>query len=1122
MLANELIDRLERLGLLDQEIIEALREQLDQGGTRVTPEAVAKLLVDNGQLTRFQATKLIGELRSGQYDEAETVAEVVEADELGIVPDESGEIEAVEVAEVEVAEVFAEPADAVEAMPVEAVAVEATAVEAVAAEAVPAQTPRDRPVSRRVKPDPEKSVWDSFKIYGYLGIIAFLVLAGGVLYFMLNRESADDVIKMVNDLYNQQNYVGAQERAVDFLDLFGQHDQYSSRARVIVTMTELYRAETMSDPTRALDLAKERLPAVDEEEAMDDERGNLAALLVDIADNIAAAAGKATETAEKEGLLEKLNEQMELIENPLYMTASMRTTLSGRLKAVREAKARVERDIDRNRSLDAAVAEMGSFLDEQKTKEAYDVRFALLRRFPELDENPRLAELIAKASEIQHNLVTTAERKPELGSGDPAEESGRSIVLTNLKGNTIPGLRNEILYLRASGSVLALDGETGKLLWRRFVGYEQDHEPVRLERGEGVLLSDSAKLEIQECLGTDGSIRWRSQIDEPFSEPVVGRDDIFASTASGIVFALDVDSGDTNWATKIPQPLEVSPGVDTRLGRVYLPGNHSNLYVLNSRDGTSLESYYIGHAEGTIAVPPIPLLGHVFVVENRGSDYCYVHVLRVDESGQNLQQAQPPFRMRGNVKVPPTIVQQRRIIVLTDLGQVTVLDVEPTAEDEQVTEVAKQVASYEKPTSTQMAVGRSQMWITGTRVGRYELQINTGRVVSDWFKHEGDSFVGKPFAGEDALVHARVLRGTTAIRVTAADPKTGDELWRNDVGVPVVMIVRAPGGNSFHIVTSQGALFELDREALASGSSKGPIENPGGTGVSMRFENPIAIDETRYAILNQENSGQILVYDPSRSRQKLRLVSLNLKRGKASGGALIAGGGILLPLDSGRAVLMNHQTGGSLGSPFQPASDPTGSVRWTNPVRMPDDADQVVIADSRNKIYRLRVGDQMRPLATKDLGKPFLGRIAAVGDTLLATTSGPSADFIVSHELLSLNEKKKSLLEGRVVWGPYSVGGLALLQTDDSVLRAINAECEQQFSLEVPPGLPVGRPTLDGDKIMLAGRTGWVVLIDPSSGQLAGQTSIGQPISATPLVVGSQVLVPGTEGVVYITPVPAG
>ena len=44
MLAKDLIDRLERLGLLDQEIIEALRQQLQQSGARVTPEAVAKLL----------------------------------------------------------------------------------------------------------------------------------------------------------------------------------------------------------------------------------------------------------------------------------------------------------------------------------------------------------------------------------------------------------------------------------------------------------------------------------------------------------------------------------------------------------------------------------------------------------------------------------------------------------------------------------------------------------------------------------------------------------------------------------------------------------------------------------------------------------------------------------------------------------------------------------------------------------------------------------------------------------------------------------------------------------------------------------------------------------------------
>ncbi len=55
---------------------------------------------------------------------------------------------------------------------------------------------------------------------------------------------------------------------------------------------------------------------------------------------------------------------------------------------------------------------------------------------------------------------------------------------------------------------------------------------------------------------------------------------------------------------------------------------------------------------------------------------------------------------------------------------------------------------------------------------------------------------------------------------------------------------------------------------------------------------------------------------------------------------------------------------------------------------------------------------------------------------------------------------------------------------------------------------------------MLAGRTGWILMIDQASGDIVGQTDLGQPISATPLAVGSQLLVPGTEGVVYITPVP--
>jgi len=63
MAATQLIDLLENQGLLDPEVILELRRQVEQSKTRITTEAIAKLLVDNNQLTRFQATKLVSQLK---------------------------------------------------------------------------------------------------------------------------------------------------------------------------------------------------------------------------------------------------------------------------------------------------------------------------------------------------------------------------------------------------------------------------------------------------------------------------------------------------------------------------------------------------------------------------------------------------------------------------------------------------------------------------------------------------------------------------------------------------------------------------------------------------------------------------------------------------------------------------------------------------------------------------------------------------------------------------------------------------------------------------------------------------------------------------------------------------
>jgi len=391
-----------------------------------------------------------------------------------------------------------------------------------------------------------------------------------------------------------------------------------------------------------------------------------------------------------------------------------------------------------------------------------------------------------------------------------------------------------------------------------------------------------------------------------------------------------------------------------------------------------------------------------------------------------------------------------------------------------------------------------------------------GRVVNDWGKYAGDTFIGEPLALDGAVLTGRLLRDSSAIRVTAIKPKTGEELWRTDVGVPVAMITRVPDRNAFHAVTSQGALFELDAESFTTGSTKAPLENPGGKGIAMRFEDPVRLDDTRHVLLNQATPEDVLVYDPSRSREKLRKVQLLLPDGMPTGEAIASGGGLFLPLDTGRAVVMNCQTGMMLGSPFQPASDPTAAVSWTTPVRLPNDPDQVVIADSRKTLYRLRVGDQIRELASKDLGDVLLGPAASVDGTLIATTAGPAADFVVGFDLTSLQPQFKTLLDGRVTWGPVAYRDLCLLRTDDGVLRGFAPDGEQRFEVPLPAGDPVGEPVASQGNLVLAGRPGWLVAIDPSTGRQVGSADLGQPISASPLPAGDRLLVPGGEGLIYL------
>src|SRR4029079_7313283 len=70
-LAQRVMDLAEQQGLLDGKAIAELRKQVAESKFVITPEAIAKVLVDHGHLTPFQARKLVSQALANEPDPVE-------------------------------------------------------------------------------------------------------------------------------------------------------------------------------------------------------------------------------------------------------------------------------------------------------------------------------------------------------------------------------------------------------------------------------------------------------------------------------------------------------------------------------------------------------------------------------------------------------------------------------------------------------------------------------------------------------------------------------------------------------------------------------------------------------------------------------------------------------------------------------------------------------------------------------------------------------------------------------------------------------------------------------------------------------------------------------------------
>lgn len=1140
MSAKQFIDKLEKLGLLSPDILEELRRQVDDSKARITAGTLARLLVDNGHLTKFQATKLISDMSKDAPDkQAAGSRSTVEEDLLDLAPeapqahkaqileDDDGmvaasvaddDIVAVElvsdeddVVAVEVVE-EAGPVSESEA-PKKRSAKRITKIESTGTKRPkqPAKTKPRRPLNPPSRPG--DNPWESHRILTVgvvLGLLVVFALALGYYFF---RGNAETMLAAANDAYKPNNYEVALKKYESFVESFPTHEE-ASMARVRVGMCKIRKdVESLPNPLEALKTAETVLPTLVKEPGLASERGDVAGALVALAQKFNSRADNAKDTAGKKVLMNEMGRLNALLSDTQYVGNSARDQFGVALKAIEEDTRRIERDIAREEDLASALVQIDEKLKENRTSEAYLVRSGLLSRFPQLEKDPSIVQRVQEAAKIQQTLVTPDIPEIKVSPVAPPAPSTKAVSLVNRAGSDATALAGRVICVAAKGTVYGLDGQTGSVKWRYFVGRDMvdDPLPVGDSRESDVIVLRPELGQLTRLEGATGKVKWFCELGGPALAPRIDGEDMLVSLKSGTLLNIEPQTGQIKWAAHTPQPLQVTPIINGEKAHVYVPANHQNMYVLSRQDGRCKEVFYVGHREGGIAVPPVHLLGQLFIFENRTAEKSVVRIMTTDDTGANITFGQEPVEMEGNIVTSP-LVDGRKLVVLTDRGQIKVFDVQPSDEKNKVSVLASEVGSETRPMMTWGVSENNQLWMTNFSFTRWDVQVSTGKLIRQWTLNPADEFVGPPQKFDDTIVHRSIPRGNRGIRVTAAKADTGAVQWAVDLGVPVVMLA-SPAQGRFDAVIASGAQFAIDPSQAFINKAESNVDS---FKAGMNYSNPRTLANGFISMQNLTTGNRFLTYAPTPSGNKI-------KNGGASFAAkpttppAVVDNGLAVGLDNGQLLVIDPLTGSTLAKPFQPPVEPGKKHSWNEPVYNKE-VKALFATDSRRKLYRLGVGDSLRVLSDIDLEGTPMGPAALVGNQVAIVLSNQTAESLLVFDSATLSKEGTTLLDGRWQAGPFTISpGLVLVQTDRK-LQAFGEGGKKAWEMPFPKVRLAAPPSFQPNGIAVAATSGQVWLIDATNGSVQTERSVDQPLSAAPLVIAGGMLLGTDEGSVLLLP----
>ena len=1191
MSATKVLDLAEKQGLLDGNVVADLRKQVAESKFVVTAEAIAKILVDHGHLTAFQARKLVT-TALGEPEPVMPAAKVPppapaprpaapkpDESELGLADSTShDDIVEMQVAAPAVKPPVAKPPPAKKSsrshaetrpldvaparpappktapsplVPVPPPAAKAPAVlepiapppaaptplrpvAPAALQAVdvldplqaPANllTPEDQQAKARLVRQKPTNPWENptYLLLGG-GTLLVLVVAFGLLYFALVRTPIAALFAKANEDYEAGSLGAAKEKYDEFLNRTDPKSGDASLARVRLGMIDFRQASGEGrNPKAGIDAANRILPELLKEERFDDSRLYLRPILVTMANTSAKAAQAAKTTEKKEELVAQTEAALKLVDNASYLPSSLRAEVQPQINQTLDILKAARRSIDQDKDLLKAVAAMNESVKAKDAALAYRTRTELLRTYPALLVDAKLIEATAAVAAMEQSQVKLQEVNLSATTQDPAP-AAPSVVFSQPSGGD-SGLAGQYFATLVQGAVYGFDAKEGKLLWRRFVGHDTTAWPLPVsgESGADLLLVDAQRHALTRVKATTGQVVWRLELGQPFAPPILGTEQAYVTTADSRIVEINLASGQSQRQVRLPQSPSVSTAFDSRKLRLYQLGQHSTLFVLDSDRLSCTETFYLGHKAGAIFVPPVAVLDHLLVVESPGDDFSLVHALAPDAETKKLKPVVEPIRLKGRVVVPLQ-VDRNRVIAVTDLGQVAVIQVEPANKDRPVRRLAINKATGTAEALNYFALAPGQVFVSGKGVACLEVQATNQELTSTWQLHAGDTFVAPPQVIGKVLIHVRRPKASLATVVEACQVSDGKPLWKTEIAAPVAALSYNQAGQEVTAITSRGRVYEVPIAALAGGNIDKAAYVPLPGSESMSLSDVVELGSGKLALLGPQASEHALVYDPSAAGRRMQQIKFTMDVSQASAAATLFQGGLAVPQLSGQVLLLDPVSAGHKAQPFQPPLEAGRRIAWTRPAAIPPDGTALAVADGQRTIYRLTIRPQPQPhlesLGEAVVESDIVAPLAASGDTLFAVVRLPAADVVVALQGSELTNAGKTPLKGRVRFGPVTAGGIVFI-ADEQQLHAFQSGSKPLWSQPLPHGLPALAPLAADSDLLVVTRSGAACRLAKDSGQELAVAQVGQPAGNAAAIVGDQIVVAGADGTLNTVPLP--